>query len=665
MHEPLRRPLCCVGVLCVAMSIPAVGSQAQAQGPLRIYSPTDPLQTDPNGLLLNPRWRGLKSPQPPDVKHECGFRATTGHLDRRQLVTTAYGCLSPEERQLVTLNEIQSTLYFGSVCVTSGKVGNIRGHVNWFPVTARGELTWDSFSSGVQDHDVNINLTSDVDSAALTSANAGGYHTETYYEETLDRIPDFGGTFWQRLKQVLVNKKPPHDLVDTRPATMTGLYGVDGVHAFHAELHPVYALSVLVDTTVNGRDVTEDWAVMVRNLGSEGDCSEGVLPLITGDEGAPAQDFFIDLGWWPGAEPAGVALDPSWVSDTTFVPEAMVADGEEPHFYVNVRHPRPHPGDRDFLFLGTIRLTWHLAQGAVPWSQRLAPWVRTPPIASKLARVGDGSAEAVAKSLRKLHSQVWYESDGAPGAWTAPSVDSLRPLKPRVLSIETLPAPIQLPRRVLKTPPWPIADSVPVADCLTRNPVCLPGKRWGLGFTAPSVEQGPQPMLSFIVLPHTAYRPGDRTIDNVLNIIWTLGFRYDLRYEQFVPFRESGDTTLRLHPRRSGASFRFSPFVSPATVRFSRYVSVAPYTIGNLGLSWLSGDDQHWFKQLDGSHWTPHGLSFTSGWGGGLQWTVWGQDFQTEVQNLGRAQGYFSQMVFTTTLMLPCSERRLPWPCGS
>jgi hypothetical protein len=334
---------------------------------LRLYSRHDRVtRLDPNGFLFNPAWLNAP-PRPPDIEKECRFRVITGNLEERALVTTRGRCLSADERALVTLDEPASVLGLGLVCATSSQIGDVRGHINWFPVTATGQLRWVDFSGGLgEDNDLSFDF-STPEPNAVTSGNPGGvggrpaYHIEFYYYETLNRLEDtlvaaHSGrqSWWHELNDSLESVDAMRRLIDHRLAVVTGLFGLDGVHDFQAELHPVFAMSVLIDTarTATGR-LREQWAVMVRNRGNEGDCSIGGLPMVSTNDSL--QSFVVDLRAWPKAGVPRVYLGPSMISDRGHPPRVR-ADSE--HLYIGFTYPRPDAGAPDFLFLGTVYVEW-------------------------------------------------------------------------------------------------------------------------------------------------------------------------------------------------------------------------------------------------------------------------------------------------------------------
>lgn len=364
---------------CVGVTAPVAQAQSDT---LRLYSSRDSVALDGNGFLFNPHW--LNAPrQPPNIERLCRFRVISGHLDDRRLVTTGPDpCLSQDERRVVTLNETPETLAFGFVCSSNTQTGDVRGHINWFPVTVTGQIRWHGFSGGVgEDYDLTFDLapaapnaTTSGNDRAKEFGNQPVYHLELYKRETLDSLPSVADSvpvselsWWHLLKRSLRDDKQMRRLVDGRFAIVTGVFGLDGIHAFQAELHPVLAMAVLLSAGRTGGNVREEWAVMVRNRGNEGECAIGRLPLnSTGDS---LQSFFLDLGVWDGAGAPQVRLGPSWRWGTR--PPRVKRDRR--HLYLGFTQPRAEPASPPSLFLGTVIVEWP-AQGSGDPLARLEPW---------------------------------------------------------------------------------------------------------------------------------------------------------------------------------------------------------------------------------------------------------------------------------------------------
>jgi hypothetical protein len=135
--------------------------------PMSFYEPSEKVPLDSNGFLFNPKWYNADS-RTFDPGNQCGFRAKTGDLDERTLGIRAPTCFSRDDRNIMRLNEPAPTVGLGLVCQTNGQLGEIRGHVNWFPVTATGRLGWVGYSNPEtgEDGDLTMNLYSRMPNAA-------------------------------------------------------------------------------------------------------------------------------------------------------------------------------------------------------------------------------------------------------------------------------------------------------------------------------------------------------------------------------------------------------------------------------------------------------------------------------------------------------------------
>jgi len=565
--------------VAVAATIVTVsGAQAQTDT-LRLYSRHDKVPLDPNGFLFNPRW--LNEPAgAPDIDDVCRFRAQAGELDERTLWTTAthHGpCLSADEWELVTLNEASATLGLGFVCATSSQIGHVRGHVNWFPVTVTGQVFWHAYAGGVgEDQDLTFDL-APPDSSAVTSGNdqwAAGrrvYHIEFNYKEALDPIGLTGRGWWYAVNRLKRRNPTMHGLVDRRVAIVTGLYGLDGVHDFQAELHPVFAMSVLIDTarTGSGR-LREEWAVLVRNRGNEGDCASGSHPMITGDDSV--QTFVVDLGVWSRAGAPLIYINPSFAKNPTRAPR-MRADTA--HVYVAFQQARPGPGAPASLFVGTLYVEWSkdgdgsplarfdkwMSRGAFPLNLSPVPGVIAADTVQQAPEVPPGVSKEVAQqAIVQRDSMARMRERGA----YAVRQQLLDPLsgweptrEPRVQ--QNIQLAIQRPVGKVVCPSW--------RKSLCRNPFRLVLA----GTTGPPFGG----MAGVFVYAHGLFKTDD--------IRSAFGYRVDVRTDRF---RRKCDTTCT-PVLRSGWSAHVSAVLAPNSWRVGRLGTFTVYSIGGVGVSRL------------------------------------------------------------------------------
>jgi hypothetical protein len=186
------------------------------------------------------------------------------------------------------------------------------GHWNWpaEAITYRGAgfLVLEGWNhvSGFGDDDYDLAFRGNT-SAGLTRGNKskslGGEFraSETIYH--------FKTKWWEELKQNVERGKTNIPLGDW--ASVTGRFGLDTVHCYATELHPIYALAVRVESNTAARrigrpeqspDVTERWALFGRNWGNEGECGphDQEVALKDGRIG-------IRLPWRPGMKSVQVA----------------------------------------------------------------------------------------------------------------------------------------------------------------------------------------------------------------------------------------------------------------------------------------------------------------------------------------------------------------------
>src|SRR5262249_24354712 len=150
----------------------------------------------------------------------------------------------------------------------------------------------------------------------------------------------------------------PGQILNGTFAVVTGLFGLDAEHQGYSELHPVYALNMLVscaDTPDANGYFNDEWAVFIRNWGNEGFCADWHAYHML-DLPDAVYTFRIPL---PGVDPASVKL------------------GERTRFLANL--PRPgastHPGKGPSLVSDTqgVTVRLQLPESAGPLSQQNDP----------------------------------------------------------------------------------------------------------------------------------------------------------------------------------------------------------------------------------------------------------------------------------------------------
>ncbi len=549
---------------------------------LRLYSRQDPIaRLDPNGFLFNPAW--LNIPQtPPDIGRICRFRVATGELEERTLLITKHGklsCLSGYEDSVVTLNEAGSTLGLGFVCATNSQIGTVRGHINWFPVTATGLLRWVNYAGGPgADNDLSFSFLTPTPNAVTRgnddwegSANSGkAYHIELNYSESLYRLGTKGHTWWNALNGALKSNAAMARLVNDRLSIVTGLFGLDGVHKFQAELHPVFAMAVLIDTVRTGpHRLREEWAVMVRSRGNLGDCSTGAIPLVTSSDNI--QQFVMDLGRWPGAGAPRLTLGPSWTTDSTSPPRVRL---DSLHLLVGFRYPHPGPQARDFLFLGTIYVEW-LGEGSGTPLDRFDAWLP----AGRLRHV-----TLVPLQPDSLVSRRAQELPvGLPGRkalqMAAEQIDTLSRVgvlsQPQLDSIDAAWHPTGEARTEMTVQfpaPKPVGRTCPAKhDPICRSPIRVLAMG-SVGLRGPSAP----PLGPFIGIYALS-----QAFEWLPDPLKGIGYRLDGRLHD--RFHRSCDTGCT-HPTVVGWSARLSGVVAPNTFHVGHLGTLTTYFVGGVGV---------------------------------------------------------------------------------
>ncbi len=218
----------------------------------------------------------------------------------------------------IPTDSCQILLFFVDIFLVTG---GFPGHWNWFPVTLEGPISWHSHSAPGTDDDYTIKFFPQ-DNAGFTTSTAGQGFIELEFDsdETIDH---FSTPWWQSFHDAVDNSdsaaatlqdisnglfptpseeifqeleqavEQVHQVLKDRSfAIVTGLFGLDCAHSvtdFNTELHPVYAMAIMVDD--NPAD--QLWAIFVRNWGDEGFCSTKPHPL-------DLQTYSFRLPWKEG-----------------------------------------------------------------------------------------------------------------------------------------------------------------------------------------------------------------------------------------------------------------------------------------------------------------------------------------------------------------------------
>lgn len=236
---------------------------------------------DPQGLPLNPEWVWQTRPQNagnvPDT-------ALCSNFINNFFITAC-------SNQTNSSNVDNPTGFNESVCSLEGNEF-FHGHLNWFPVTYQGKI---SFGEHAIDDDYDLEFIRDGNPGSVNGRNK--IHSEFDSEETVD---NFHTNEWNAFHDAvdrrdgaetdLANCRSGHSVCTAAQITelqnevampntlfdgqtiVTGMFGVDCEHDCKSELHPIYAMATLRDNYESGPD-DEAWLMFVRNIGDEGFCS--------------------------------------------------------------------------------------------------------------------------------------------------------------------------------------------------------------------------------------------------------------------------------------------------------------------------------------------------------------------------------------------------------
>lgn len=332
---------------------------------------------DAGGVPSNPRWQGARGT---DVDRMCRFSYV--QMSASPLLVYRPEC---DKSGIATLNQPISpptAKHGGHSCGVKDAEPIIRGHVNWIVVNQTGRLRWLGFNSGsLGDHDFNLLLEAPQ---LVTRGNvrSNRRHEELRHDPQRDSLIELefsgdetarlfgtqhGGGLWDPLIALtrLSAEQPEYKGQDAnadrlfrdRFAVVTGLLGLDGVHNFQTELHPVVGLAADVSHVVHD-DHGHAWLVLMRNMGNEGECSAGQLPWVTADSTRPNQ-YVLEIPWKAGADSVAVDADSSrfgFVARRMATLTIKVDRGRAVRLVADL--PRPTLTDSAGIVYGTLWLRW-------------------------------------------------------------------------------------------------------------------------------------------------------------------------------------------------------------------------------------------------------------------------------------------------------------------
>lgn len=322
---------------------------------------------DENGLPLNPQWNFALENQgeQPFFKPLCGAA-----------FPSVFGWNFPViESKLAEICSSMGPSFDtdprGAVCDGDP----FPGHLNFGIATYQGRVTWEAWSGlAPYDNDWNFRLATPNGAGLAGDGNDPPGPTATIGLEF-----DFGDVdllvpFWQDLLEFSPSNAPPSLVANNsgKPASsigttfggpdgeglesvVIGQVGLDGVHGSYAESHPVFAIAVQLQQTVQSNAVQETWAFFLRNYGDEGSCSTQ-----TWHWDSPTGDYFIQLQWPPGATEVrliGTNVLP-WQT-----PAAALFVGKIQASRISLIHVQQPQGVDQFGLGGTITLEYTVPGG--------------------------------------------------------------------------------------------------------------------------------------------------------------------------------------------------------------------------------------------------------------------------------------------------------------
>jgi hypothetical protein len=325
---------------------------------------------DANGAPLNPVWHfQIEHPgQLPDFKTFCGPAFLPDYERNLDQATMTAVCSS----QSPTLDVPQQDIPCG---LSDKKV--LVGHLNWGIATEVGAIHWSE--DDWKDGDFNFELTR-PDHAAETALNNGGdygLHLEFKQGETIENFRSpFWANFYQGIKSDNAAAKAS---IEGKPAVVTGVIGIDGVHGGYSESHPVFSLAIQTNEQAVAGGIDATWSFFLRNSGGEGCCSS----LMHHWAGLNGNWYFIQLPAPLGA--TGVSVQPGatqvWANQAGIVGPVITKDSQWTYLAFKLPDPTLSP-----VLDGEISLHYVVQSRPAP-----APMLRplTPVLKSRLARGDD------------------------------------------------------------------------------------------------------------------------------------------------------------------------------------------------------------------------------------------------------------------------------------
>jgi hypothetical protein len=571
-----------------------------AQAPADLVAGAD--SVDANGLLRNPKWRATTDAEPaPDIRDLCGFVPGDGDPGKRAVYVRHPPCTS----QPVMPNEPDILKIAGWAC-NQGSDRSVQGHLHWYPVTMTGTLGIESYEGcEVCDHDYTFSLQTPP-GTGITRGNdrTRGIELEFNGEETIQamftsrhrRTP---GWEWMRADGHRDGPWRQRHFHGT-DAVVTGLFGLDAVHGFQAELHPVYAFAVRDDVeTRQARSVTQRWIFFVRSGGNEGECSgRGWDPFLSGRPPRDRLSYVLSIPWRQGDTAVSVVWGDAgsavWATDSNIAGPFIRAErGRE----IRLRFTLPAPEESELpaMVFGDLVFQWQGPERVTRLSRasRSTPQLASPSpeheepgdrLAKTLGQKGTTEGQALVARMDSLRRR---------GTWAPDSSVRVQPPHDTTITFVTRFPPTS-PLDAVLVPVFPrdTADTALSIHVCGKYPrpgatSCLSAVRWGLfGTMAPTGAPRFGAGLVVFDLPTSVFVPVDA--------------RLSVGYER-VPNRLEPDHGEWLW------HFRFNGNASPAG--FLRVGELQAY--GSVGIDAVKEPNGPWLGGLSwgvgahrrGTHW--------------------------------------------------------------
>jgi hypothetical protein len=271
-----------------------VTSGAKVSGPIlsRHSKPFDLVwdlnkDEDENGLPINPQWNYGGA-----LEHQAGAQPHFIPICGAAFQPLPGGPFMVGPRSLDILHQICTSMSVDFDLHTTFFTcpsDPINGHLNFGIATFQGKIAYTGHSLSDEDWEWDLTPRNGAGLAGQDDTPTPG--TTIHMEVDGDEVPFDSSDktpFWNQ--DFNTTFASPDDL--GLEGVAIGQLSLDGVHGAPPELHPLYAMAVLLSQNIpHGDELTQTWGFFLRNSGDEGYCSTNTWTW-------PDQtDFFIPLEW--------------------------------------------------------------------------------------------------------------------------------------------------------------------------------------------------------------------------------------------------------------------------------------------------------------------------------------------------------------------------------